>query len=317
MAKPATELMTSIQQGDLDTDDCTLSDVEHNAQQKNMLSRVSAMYDINGDGELDEAERAMRNLDDTGRGYLTNEKVYQLMNDHLKIQKDLFRFKKVVIGLAVFVVLLTLSNLGTSFAAAYLAKDTTTNANNELVDTTTNEAVSTQSTSDAFDYSRAYEYENGTRRLCSKKDGVYTCDTSSYLEMPLSEGLRMINKCKNGKTVELKRTWHDGSETLTRLCPTMKGTFSQREARFENGITITQSENGLFYELQGDALTQGEDDVCDDVSDCDSGLSCMDNTQAIDGCKRHCDRLRFGPQRLQGCYDSCVFRSCQASVTPA
>lgn len=314
MAKSATELMTSIQH-DADTDDSTLSDVELNAQKRNMLSRVSQMYDINGDGVLDEAERAMRNLDDTGRGYLTNDKVYELMNNHLKMQKDLFRFKKLVIGLAVFVVLLTLSNLGTSFAAAYLAKDTTTNDNNELVDTTTNEAVSTQSTSDAFDYSRAYEYENGTRRLCTKKDGVYTCDTSSYLEMPFDEGLRMINKCKNGKTVELKRTWHDGSETLTQLCPTMKGTFSQREARFENGITITQSDDGLFYELKGDALTQGEDDVCDDVSDCDSGLLCMDNELAIDGCKRRCDRLRFGPQRLQGCYDSCIFRSCQASTT--
>ena len=232
------------------------------------------------------------------------------------MQKDLFRFKKVVAGLLVFVVLLTLSNLGTSFAAAYLAKDMTTNDNNDLVDTRTNEAISTQSTSDVFDYSRAYEYTDGTRRLCTKKEnGVYTCNTDSYLEMPLSEGLSMIRKCKNGKTVELKRTWHDGSETLTKLCPTLKGTFSQREARFDNGITITRSDDGKFYELNGDELTQGEDDVCDDRTDCDSKLVCMDNEQAIDACKRHCDRLRFGPSRLQGCYDNCKFRSCQASIT--
>lgn len=317
MAKPATDLMASIQR-DVDTadDTSTLSDIELNAQKRSRLSTVSKMYDINGDGELDEAERAMRDLDRTGRGYLTNEKVYELMNDHLKMQKDLFRFKKIVIGLAIFVVLLTLSNLGTSFAAAYLAKDTTTNDNNELVDTTSNEAVSTQTTFDTFDYSRAYVYENGTRRrLCTKKNGVYTCDTDSYLEMPYSEGVRMINKCKNGKTVELKRSWHDGSETLTSLCPTWKGTFSLREARFENGVTITRSDDGLYYELQGDALTQDEGDVCDDVSDCDTELACMDNEPAIDGCKRHCDRLRFGPQRLQGCYDSCVFRSCQAPTT--
>lgn len=314
MVKPVTELITSIK-SNADTEDNSLSDVELDANQRNMLSRVSQMYDINGDGELDEAERAMRNLDTTGRGYLTNDKVYELMNDHLKMQKDLFRFKKIVIGLAVFVVLLTLSNLGTSFAAAYLAKDTTINHKNDLVDTTTNEAVSTQTTSDAFDYSRAFEYENGTRRLCSKKNGVYTCDTSSYLEMPIDEGLRMISKCKNGKTVELRREFLDGSEVITRLCPTMKGTFSQREARFDNGITITRSDNDLFYELKGDALTQGQDDVCDDVADCDVGLSCMDNLQAIDACKRHCDRLRFGPQKLQGCYDSCNFRSCQASTT--
>eukprot|EP00956_Cyclotella_meneghiniana_P004534 scaffold5584_cov76-Cyclotella_meneghiniana.AAC.4 len=232
------------------------------------------------------------------------------------MQKDLFRFKKVVVGLLAFVVLLTLSNLGTSFAAAYLAKDMTTNDNNDLVDTRTNEAISTQSTSDVFDYSRAYEYKDGTRRLCTKKEnGVYTCNTDSYLEMPLNKGLNMIRKCKNGKTVELKRTWHDGSETLIKLCPTLKGTFSQREAKFDNGITITRSDDGKFYELNGDELTQGEDDVCDDRADCDSELVCMDNEQAIESCKRHCDRLRFGPSRLQGCYDNCQFRSCQAPIT--
>jgi hypothetical protein len=234
---------------------------------------------------------------------------------HLKLQKDLFRFKKVVVGLAVFVVLLTLSNLGTSFAAAYLAKDTTTNDNNDLVDTTTNQAVSTQTTSDTFGYDRVLEHSDGSRRLCTKKDGIYTCDTKSYLEMPLDEGLSLIRKCKNGRTVELKRTWHDGSETLTQLCPAIKGTFSQREARFDNGITITKSEDGMSYELKGDALTQGQDDVCDDVADCDTGLACMDNAQAIDACKKHCDNLRIGPQRLQGCYDNCVFRSCQVSST--
>jgi hypothetical protein len=231
------------------------------------------------------------------------------------MQKDLFRFKKVLVGMAVFIVLLTLSNLGTSFAAAYLAKDTTTNDNNDLIDTRTNEAVSTQTTSETFDYSRAFEYSNGTRRLCTKKDGIYTCNTDSYLKMPRDEALTMIRKCKNGKSVELKRTWHDGSETLVKLCPTMKGTFANREARFDNGVTITESENGSFYELQGDALTQGEDDVCDDVTDCDLGLLCMDNLVAIDACKRHCDKLRFGPSRLQPCYDNCQFRSCQASTS--
>lgn len=43
------------------------------------LSSVGKMYDIDGDGKLDEAEQAMRDLDKTGRGYLTNDKVYELM----------------------------------------------------------------------------------------------------------------------------------------------------------------------------------------------------------------------------------------------
>ena len=56
------------------------------------------MYDINGDGELDEAEQAMRGLDQTGRGYLTNEKVYKVMVDHLEARNELFKTKKIVGG---------------------------------------------------------------------------------------------------------------------------------------------------------------------------------------------------------------------------
>ena len=46
---------------------------------KSVLSEVGKMYDIDGDGKLDEAEQAMRDLDKTNRGYLTNDKVYELM----------------------------------------------------------------------------------------------------------------------------------------------------------------------------------------------------------------------------------------------
>lgn len=47
--------------------------------QTTVLSDVGKMYDIDGDGKLDEAEQAMRDMDKTGRGYLTNDKVYELM----------------------------------------------------------------------------------------------------------------------------------------------------------------------------------------------------------------------------------------------
>lgn len=47
--------------------------------QGTLLSEVGKMYDVDGDGKLDEAEQAMRDLDKTGRGYLTNEKVYEMI----------------------------------------------------------------------------------------------------------------------------------------------------------------------------------------------------------------------------------------------
>lgn len=89
------------------------------------LSKVSKMYDIDGDGELNETEQAMRDLDDTGLGHISNEKVYHIMEQQLALQKQMFNMKRIVIGLVAFSVILALSNLGTAFAAASLAKDTT------------------------------------------------------------------------------------------------------------------------------------------------------------------------------------------------
>ena len=60
--------------------------------------------DIDGDGQLDEAELAMRRMDTSGRGYLTNEKVLGLMTEQLAQQRQLFKLKKVIIGLAAVVV---------------------------------------------------------------------------------------------------------------------------------------------------------------------------------------------------------------------
>jgi hypothetical protein len=286
--------------------------------EESRLSDVGKLYDVNGDGKLDEAEQAMRDMDETGRGYLTNEKVYELMLEHNKTQKSLFKLKKVVAILGVFVVLLTICNLGTSIAAAYLAKDTTINEKNELVNMDTNEPISTQSMAEDFNYVRAYNETEGQRRLCDKaSNGEYICDTASYLELPLDEGSRMIKKCKKGETVNLRRTWHDGSETLISMCPTRKGSYSQAQSRFQNGIRMSISGNGLFYVLTGDDLVQELDDVCDETNDCASGLVCMDDQEAIDGCKKICDRLRFGPSKLQPCYDACVFRSCQTSSAEA
>ena len=47
---------------------------------------------------IDEAELAMRNLDKSGRGFLTNDKVFKLMTQQMEQQKQLFRFKKIMIG---------------------------------------------------------------------------------------------------------------------------------------------------------------------------------------------------------------------------
>lgn len=62
------------------------------------LSTFSKQYDTNGDGILDAAERAMRDMDDSRRGYLTNEKVYAMMQEHLQTQSQLFHARRTMIA---------------------------------------------------------------------------------------------------------------------------------------------------------------------------------------------------------------------------
>ncbi len=88
------------------------------------LSRTSKLFDIDGDGELDGAEQAMRDMDTENRGFLTNEKVYEVMLGQMKLQQEVFSLKRMSLGLVFVVVLLSVAMLGSSFAAATLAKDT-------------------------------------------------------------------------------------------------------------------------------------------------------------------------------------------------
>ena len=62
------------------------------------LSSISKLYDINGDGELDAAESAMRDMDVSNRGFLTNDKIYSLMQEQLETRKQLVRIKWIVFG---------------------------------------------------------------------------------------------------------------------------------------------------------------------------------------------------------------------------
>ena len=123
---------------------------------KTPLSEVSKQYDRNGKGFLDEAEQALRRLDSQNLGYLTVDKVYAVMDtlqkeqkhsaDLLKVlerqQRQMIGLKKGILGLCVFAVLLALSNIGTSFAAARLAREVkVSSTTGDLVDLSTGQRV--------------------------------------------------------------------------------------------------------------------------------------------------------------------------------
>ena len=62
------------------------------------LTKSEKAWDLDGDGELDEAELALKALDKSHRGTLTKDEMYKLMQENLSSQRELFKMKKVVMG---------------------------------------------------------------------------------------------------------------------------------------------------------------------------------------------------------------------------
>ncbi len=112
--------------------------------QQRVLSKVSDLYDRDGKGYLDPTEEAMRRMDSKNLGFLDNSKVYEIMHslqiEQLKSQELItslqkehqksMSLKRGIVYMSVFAFLLAISNIGTSFAAARLAKDTTISGDN-------------------------------------------------------------------------------------------------------------------------------------------------------------------------------------------
>lgn len=272
------------------------------------LSTVSKMYDVNGDGELDEAELAMRNMDQTGRGYLTNDKVYTLMQEQLKMQRSMFQMKKAIIGLVVLVSVLALSNLGTSFASAILAKDTTTNDKNELVNKDSGEALATAKSFEEFEAMVPSASDGSARKLaCATvvNGQEFDCEvgSSDFTEMSKENALELLKKCRTGKLVRMTYTWLDapgktyqrtvcnpdwgclsefvggGNPTEGTLCigDAGVGKIYVKPVRNSEVYTISSSESTV---ATADILTSNEGQLCSDDDDCDSGLACQ--LQVID-----------------------------------
>ena len=207
------------------------------------LTTVSAMYDLDGDGILDDTEKAMRQRDASNRGYLTNDEIYEIVADQLSAQKDAHRYKKAIAGLICFIFILALSNLGTSFASVILAKEVTADSDaGTMTNVATGEIMSVQTAGDTFDLQEmddeVYEERrqlvlslleedphhtsHAHRRLAKKcKNNNSLCDGKIVFDdnfMPESQFRQLQNKCEQKKTVNVRRRFDDGFEKSDCLC---------------------------------------------------------------------------------------------------
>ena len=163
--------------------------------------------------------------------------------------------------LMVFVVILALSTLGTSFASAILAKDSTTNDQNELVSKETGEALATQTTAKVIVIDEEFDQEMTRQRklACSttKSQGNIdsaACNYDDLSNISTEDGEMMARLCNQGVTVHTVKTDANGDLVETPLCP-IAGTdtvnwgpadswIRYRGTDYPSQMTISHANNG-------------------------------------------------------------------------
>ena len=163
--------------------------------------------------------------------------------------------------LVCFTFLLALSNLGTSFASAILAKDTKTN-DGELVDAATGKAVKTNSASQIFTIDNIEvddEYTRLRKLACTETDtgDVTDCATEvSFSLVATSDGKDIVDACKSGGTVTLTKTYND-LQVQHPICPSTNGedtTYYGTEdlpGMSRGSLHIRPNNEETFYEITG------------------------------------------------------------------
>ena len=234
--------------------------------------------------------------------------------------------------LSILVLLLTLSNLGTSFAAAYLAKDTTVNDKEELVSSDTKTALSTQATAAKFGVEPLPEEEqHAARRLdCITTDNndrfdnegenEILCETEAggYGYSILEVGTRengscgtIQTQCERGHYVDIYRIFSNEERVTINICgPNTRVTENAAKGLVSftaPGVAkINMSYTDYGCKFDGQDLTQRTGEVCDTGSDCARKHKCYQPSEAtVVRCRSDCESRFRKNSDQRVCNDSC------------
>ena len=184
---------------------------------------------MDGDGKLDAIEQTMMKYDKNGDGQFSNAEIYQIIEEQLKIERKAGRIKRMIGGMSCFLMLLALSNLGTSFAAMFLSKELVAEGDVMRVQGT-GDLAAVQSAAETMDLTPLSEEEyeqrklmvlrdleldphSHTHRRLKKKDKKGKDDDDDSEKLMFDNGkisekdFRAIeDKCKQQKNVKIRRT---------------------------------------------------------------------------------------------------------------
>ena len=269
-----------------------------NSPEQRALSKVSAMYDRTNKGYLDEEEQKMRALDTAGTGHLSNEQVYDILRSSSEQNRRMATQRHLIAALGCFAVLLALANMGTAFAAAYLAKDTEITAGGELASKDTHERVATTAKGFAFRLGKPVMNKeeddgSGRRRLgLELTSGMLNYHISSYNTIPRAENAFMHQLLTSSSsspgfgTSAVRLNWMCGKDGVGGEFSGLVG--SVQKIPYTNAVG--SGLNGTLYtydvRFKEETLTVAVDCIDDDtVEDCavDGTNCCMTNNDCGEG----------------------------------
>jgi len=265
------------------------------------LSKVSTMYDRTNKGYLDEQEQKMRSLDTAGAGHLSNEQVYDILRASSEQNRKMATQRHLIIALGCFATILALANMGSAFAAAYLAKDTEITASGELASKDTHERVATTAKGFAFSLgnpvlNQEVDDGSGGRRLgLSLASGMLNYHISAYNTVPKEENAYMYRLLTSSSdtgigagygTSLVKLNWACGKDGVG---GSMSGIIESEEKIVYTNATGSGL-NGTLYtygvKFHSETLIVAVDCIDDDtVQDCavDGTNCCMTNDDCGEG----------------------------------
>jgi len=250
-----------------------------------------AIWDIHGDGKLDEIEMAMRARDVDGDGTLSKREVKSIIEDQLRDQSEYRMYCKASCYLLGLVLLLATANLGTSLAAVVLAKDTNLDPGTGTVQhKVTGEVTGMQATAYNLELTELSDEEFEQRRLLVDEEMAEDpehpdhhhrklgrrsrptkakpcgCTKVAYDQGKINERALhdVAKRCDGVQTVNMSRRWRaDEIRTSTRDVDTLCGPgtvvvrrqkTTTRKVRGGGGVKGPRKNNKNCGKCKGDSL---------------------------------------------------------------
>uniref|UniRef100_A0A7S2YF79 Uncharacterized protein n=1 Tax=Entomoneis paludosa TaxID=265537 RepID=A0A7S2YF79_9STRA len=249
------------------------------------LSTVSAKYDIGDKGYLTEVEKSMRDMDESGRGHLTNEQVAGIKEETLALRNANKLLKKWIIAMVVLVIFFGISNVCVSIIAARMSKDTSVNAESGLLTVKDHEDVSVMTVGTSHQYKFVFTEDRcvsaglvadmfaqtmaGTDLTAVFIEGQVQDDDSMVVRAlkpnPDTSFMNQTHVCF-GTTVAVAGEVVTCIDLTDHQCEVQNGNSRGRQLSVEEHNQMTQAKRKLMHgRLARHLYVHGEDEICESL----------------------------------------------------